>query len=67
MKQMINNIKMIHDSWHLPATDVMKNNINIMIMFKKYAFISYQYKILSKLKKIVSMGTSHMDWFYKEK
>ncbi len=35
--------------------------------FKKHAFISYQYKILSKLKKIESMGTSPMDWYYKEK
>ncbi len=36
--------------------------------FFKYAFISYQYKILSKLKKkLNSVGTSLMDWFYKEK
>ncbi len=35
---------------------------------KKYAFISYQYNILSKLKKkLNSVGTSPMDWFYKEK
>ncbi len=36
--------------------------------FKKYAFILYQYKILSKFKKkLDSVGTSLMDWFYKEK
>ncbi len=35
--------------------------------FKKYTFISYLYKILSKLKKIESVGTSPIDRFYKEK
>ncbi len=30
--------------------------------------MSYQYKILSKFKKeLNSVGTSPMDWFYKEK
>ncbi len=38
------------------------------MIFKKYAFISYQYKILSKLKKQLNsvVGTSPMDWFYTE-
>ncbi len=37
--------------------------------FKKYAFISYQYKILPKFKKRIEfcVGTSPMDWLYKEK
>ncbi len=42
-------------------------NVNKNKFLKKYAFISYQYNILSKLKKIESVGTSPMHWFYKEK
>ncbi len=51
--------------------DIFYSTIFSKITFKnfffKYAFISYKYKILSKLKKIESVGTSPMDWFYKEK
>ncbi len=49
------------------ANKNLKSNLKI-IFFLKYAFISYQYKILSKLeKKLNSVGTSSIDWFYKEK
>ncbi len=52
-------------TWRSPDSNI--NNLKINFL-KKYAFISYQYKILSKFKiRIEFRGYLTMDWFYRYK